>query len=365
MKLICDGMDLADAVSVVGRAASARVMNPILEGIKLTAKNGTLTLAATDLEIYLQKTIRADVDAEGVCVVPGRLFGEYVGKLGKSSVGLTLEGENLKITHDDNVANLQCLLLVEYPDTLSSSKKPHFSIKSEQLRDFIAKTRVSVSADDSRPILKGVLLEIGKDKVVGVALDGFRLSRVEKPIENHAAETKVVVPGRSLDEIKKLIADDNGEVSIIIDNKFFQVNVNKTVFAGRLIDGEFINYHQIIPSKFESNAIVERAAFEQAVERARLLVRSDKVNLVTLNFTDKAISITSNNEYGRISEKVKTALTGKDMKIAFNAAYLSDVTRATTDEFLKINFSTELSPVVVTSAKAADFLFLVLPVRIG
>jgi len=365
MKITCDGLDLAEAVATVNRAVGARSINPILEGIKLIAKDGTLTLAATDLEMYIQKTIRADIQSEGVAVVPGKLFNEYVGRLGKSSVELNLNGDNMVIKHGENVCNFQTLLLIEYPDIINIDKKPHFSIKADSLRDFITKTRISVSTDDSRPILKGILCEIGKDVITGVALDGFRLSRIEKKIKNHAEPVNVVVPGRSFDEIKKLIADDSGEVSIIIDNKFFQVTINKTTFAGRLVDGDFINYSQIIPASFDSSVVVEKTAFEQAVERAGLLVRSDKINLVTLSIADKLISVTSNNEIGAIAEKVPAKLTGKDIKISFNAKYLHDVLKATSDDFIKINFNGELSPCTLENAKPADYLFLVLPVRMS
>jgi DNA polymerase-3 subunit beta len=365
MKLICDGLDLAEAVSTVCRASTARAINPILEGIKLVAKENTLTLSATDLEMYIQKTIRADVKQDGIAVVPGKLFSEYVGRLGESSVSLTSEGENMVINHGENVCNFQCFLPVEYPDIINLDKKPHFSIKSESFRDFIQKAKISASTDDSRPILKGVLCEIEKDKITGVSLDGFRLSKIEKTVANHAADVKLVVPARSLEEIKKLIADDNGEVSVIVDNKFFQVNLNKTTFAGRLIDGEYINFRQIIPAKFESCVVVEKSAFERAVERAGLLVRNDKINLVTLCIADKFISITSNNEIGKIAEKVPAALTGKDTKISFNAKYLYDVLRAITDEFIKINFNGELSPCVIENAKEGDYLFLILPVRMS
>ena len=364
MKLICDGMDLAEAVNTVARATNTRALNPILEGIKLTAKNGTLTLAATDLEMYIQKTIRADITAEGTCVVPGRLFSEYCQKLGRNSVGLGLNGDTMEISHGDNLGKFQCLLLIEYPDIVNINKKPHFSIKCEHFRDFITKARVSVSNDDSRPILKGVLCEIGKDKITGVALDGFRLTRVEKPITNHSEEKSVIIPGRSLDEVKKLIADDNGEVSIVIDNKFFQVTLNKTIFAGRLIDGEYINYKQILPSKFDGNVVIERAAFAAAVDRAGLLVRNDKVNLVTLTLADKFVTIFASNDNHRINERVAANLSGKDMKISFNARYLADVLNATTDEFLKMSYSGELSPCIIESAKPCDYLFLVLPVRL-
>jgi len=358
-------MDLAEAVATVSRATNARTINPILEGIKLVAKDGTLTLAGTDLEMYIQKTIRADIQTEGVAIVPGKLFNEYVGKLGQNSVRLEMSGETMCITHADNTCNFQCMLAIEYPDIVNLNKKPHFSIKSDAFMDFITKTKISVGTDDSRPILKGILCEIDKDQITGVALDGFRLSKVVKPIANHGGETKIVVPARSLEEMRKLIAADNGDVAVIIDNKFIQVSINKTTFAGRLVDGDFINYAQIIPDKFESSVVVEKTAFEHAVERAGLLVRSDKINLITLHMSDKLIGITSNNEIGRIAEKVPAKLSGKDIKISFNAKYLYDVLKATSCDFIKISFNGELSPCVIESAKPNDYLFLVLPVRMG
>lgn len=366
MKILCDGLDLADAVATVSRAANARAVNPVLEGIKLIAKGETLTLAATDLEIYVQKTIRADVKTAGTIIVPGKLFSEYVRKLdNKSQIALTAEGDQTIINQGENVCNFQCLMLAEYPDIVNLSAKPHFSIKSEDFRDFISKTTVSASSDDSRPILKGVLAEINGNELTGVALDGFRLSHVTKKISNHKLDTKIVVPARSLEEIKKLLADDSGEINIIIENKFFQVNINKTMFATRLIDGDFINWKQIVPVKFESNVVVEKAAFEASVERAGLLVRNDKINLVTLKLADKIMGITSNNEIGKINEKLPASFTGKDMSISFNAKYLFDVLRNSNNDFIKMSFNTEVSPCVITAAKESDYLFLILPVKMN
>ncbi|MCL2570372.1 MAG: DNA polymerase III subunit beta [Firmicutes bacterium] len=365
MKLILDGLDLADAVATVSRATSARTINPILEGIKLTAKGGELTLSATDLEVYTKKTIRADIKQDGEVIVPGRLFADYVKKLEKSQITITSDGATVVINHGDNVCNFQCLMIEEYPDIVTLKAKPHFSIKSEALKDLIAKTTFSASADDARPVLKGVLCEIEGEKITAVALDGFRLSRVTKTIANHKEDLKVIIPARSLDEVRKLLADDNGEINIVIENKFFQINIGNTTFASRLIDGEYINYKQIIPASFMADVVTECAGFEEAVSRAGLLVRSDRINLVTLKVADKTILITSTNEIGKINERVPASLTGKDMTISFNAKYLFDVLRNTSTDFIKLSFSGELSPCVITSAKEGDFLFLVLPIRMN
>ncbi|MCL2755474.1 MAG: DNA polymerase III subunit beta [Firmicutes bacterium] len=365
MKLIVDGLDLAEAVATVSRAANAKTINPVLEGIKLTAKDGTLKLAATDLEIYLQKTVRADIKQEGEVIVPGRLFSEYVRKLEKTQINITSEGESVVITHDDNVCNFQCLLTEEYPDIVSLSAKPHFSIRSDAFRDLISKTVISAATDDSRPVLRGVLCEIEGEKLTAIALDGFRLSKVEKTIANHADNTNIIIPARSLDEVRKLLLDDNGEVNIIIENKFFQVNVGNTIFASRTIEGEFTNWRQIMPKTFVSEVVAERSAFAEAVERAGLLVRSDKINLVTLKVADKQILVTSTNEIGKINEKVNASLTGKDINISFNAKYLYDALKNINVEFIKISLTGIHSPSIITSAKEGDFVFLVLPVRMN
>jgi DNA polymerase-3 subunit beta len=364
MKIIVDGLDLSDAVATVARAASARAVNPVLEGIKLVAAGDTLTLSATDLDIYIQKTIRADVKSEGTVVVPGRLFSEYVRKVAGSGISLTSEGDNVIITHGDSVCNFQCLMPSEYPNIINLNSKPHFSIKADALRDLISKTIVSASADDSRPVLKGVLLEIKGEKITGVALDGFRLSTCEKQIANYKLDTSIIIPARSLDEARKQL-DGNDDINIIIENKFFQVNVNNTTFAGRLIDGDYINYKQIIPTTFESSIVIEKTAFEQSVERAGLLVRNDKVNLVSLKISDKQVGITSNNEIGKIAEKIPASLTGKDMTISFNARYLFDALKSINSEFIKMSFNTEVSPCIITGTKDSDFLFLILPVRMN
>ena len=365
MKLIVDGLDLAEAVATVARAASAKTINPVLEGIKLDAKGDTLTLSATDLEIFIRKAVRADIKQEGTVIVPGQLFTNYVRRLDKSSLSITGNSEHIIIEHGGNDCNFQCLPIDEYPTIVNLTEKPYFSIKEEALRDLITKTTPCASTDDSRPVLRGVLFELDGEKLTGVALDGFRLARVEKTVANHKGKTQVIVPARSLEEVKKLLSDSGGEINIIIENKFLQINVGGTTIASRLIEGEFINYQQILPKDFSTNAAVEKNAFDHAVERAGLLVRSDRINLVTLKIAEKQILVSSTNEIGKIKEIVPASITGKDLSISFNAKYLFDALRTIGNDFIKLQLTGEHSPAVITPAKDGDFLFLVLPVRMN
>jgi DNA polymerase-3 subunit beta len=312
--------------------------------------------------------VKADVKKAGTAVLPGRLFADYVGKIDGGQIGFTAEGDTAVIEHGDgNRGNFGCLPIAEYPDLINLTAKPVFSVTARDLKEIISKTTLFASADNARPILRGVLFEINakQNELTAVALDGFRLSKVVKPVIKPESDIKIIIPARSLDEVKKLLTDENEEIFIIIENKFVQVAVGSTVFASRLIDGEFVNYKQIIPTEFASSVIVETNALTASIGRASLLARNEKVNLVSLTVTDKQITIDANSELGKINEKVPANLEGQDIKIAFNSKYLFDAINTGADEFIKIAFNAPLSPCVITSAKKGDYLFLVLPVRLG
>jgi DNA polymerase-3 subunit beta len=368
MKFICESDDLKNAVSIVAHGTNGKTINPILEGIKIVAEKNTVTFFATDLEIYIRKTIKADIKKDGVAVLPGKLFSEYVGKIDGGQVTFTAESDIAVIEHGmGNRGNFGCLSAAEYPDLINLDAKPSFAVLGKNLKDIIAKTTPFASVDNARPILRGVLFEVNAKAggLTAVALDGFRLAKVEKSVVKPTADLKIIIPARALDEIKKLITDENEDINIILENKFMQVAIGSTVFASRLIDGEFVNYKQIIPTEFESSAVVETAALLSSVGRASLLSRNEKVNLVTLSITDKQIAVDANSELGKINEKVPSSLTGQDVKIVFNSRYLFDAINTGGDDFIKISFNAPLAPCVVTGAKKVDHMFLVLPVRLG
>jgi DNA polymerase-3 subunit beta len=368
MKFICESDDLKNAVATVAHGANGKSLNPILEGIKVAAGKDTVTFFATDLEIYLRKTIKADVKKDGTAILPGRLFADYVGKIDGGQISFTAESDTAIIEHGDgNCGNFGCLPVNEYPDLINLNEKPAFTVKARDLKEIITKTTLFASVDNARPILRGVLFEINAaaNELTAVALDGFRLAKVTKPIIKPVGDTKIIIPARSLDEVKKLLTDDGEDINIIVENKFAQVAIGTSVFAGRLIDGEFVNYKQIIPTEFSSSVVVETAALLSAVNRASLLARNEKVNLVSLTIGDKQIKIDANSELGKINEKVSANLEGSDIKIAFNSKYLFDAINTGGNEFIKIAFNSPLAPCVITNAKGGDYLFLVLPVRLG
>jgi len=364
MKLICEGLDLSDAVLKVIKATANRTTNPILEGIKIKASQDSLTLTATDLEISIEKTIPADVKIEGEIVVPGKFFADFIKKLSNEQIELTLTDRNsLKIKYTDSEGFIQCMNANEFPEIKNLVDPETIVINKADLRDLINKTIFSVAIDDARPILKGCLFEISKNSITSVALDGYRLALAKKELKSTTAEFSCIVPARTLSEIAKILEGDDDDVEVLIQKNYMLVNVNNTKVITRLLDGEFINYKQVIPQNTTSTIVINKKQLEFGLERASLLSRMDKNNLVKFDVRDKLLTLSSQSDIGNVTENITISLEGKDIAIAFNARYMNECMRNIDDEFIKINFTSNIAPCTITSTDKDEYLYLILPVK--
>ena len=364
MKLICDGLDLSDAILKVVKAVSSKAANPALEGVKLKAKEDYLLLSATDLELSIEKKIKADVKVEGEVLVAGRLFAEFVKKLNKEQIELSLINKQLKISYMDSEGALSCMNVDDFPMLPAIDECESFTIVAKDLKDLINKVIFSASVDDTRPILKGCLFETEGDKIISVALDGYRLALCNKSIINSTKDIKAVIPARALSEISKFISDDESVLKVFIQKNHIMINIDNTTIISRLLEGDFINYKMIIPNEFNSKVIAERLQFENSLERASILSKGDKNNLVKFDIKEKILTITSNSEAGNIKEKISVVLKGKDMLIAFNAKYFTDALKNIADEYITINFNSAVAPCIIRPTEGDEYLYLLLPVRI-
>lgn len=366
MQIVCDGLDLSDAVLKVSKAISSKTTNPILEGIKLVAEESTLTLSATDLDLSIEKKIKADVKIEGETVVPGKFFTEFIKKLSNEKIELILNDKNqLKIKYIDSESYIQCFVTDEYPGFNNIDTKEYVKITQNNLRNLINKSIFSVAVDDSRPILKGTLLEISSNEIKAVALDGYRLAMVKEPVQESNINGGVIVPARSLGEIAKLLDDSDESVSVYVDNKYIMVDLGDTKIITRTLEGDFLNYKQIIANDFSTEIVINKNQITDALERASLLSKVGQNNLVKFDIKENNLLLTSNSEIGNIKENINISMTGKDIFIAFNARYFMEAFRTTGDEFIKIKFNNASNPCVIVPANdEQEYLYLILPVRI-
>ncbi len=364
MKVICDGLDLSIATAQVIKAISNKTTNPVLEGIKLTAENDKLKLSATDLELAIEKTIKAEIKEDGEAVIPGKFFSEFIRKLTNEKIELELNDKvQLKIVYTDSESYIQCYNVLEFPNFKMIEDKDYFVLTQKDFKELINKTIFSTAVDDTRPILKGCLFEIENSILKAVALDGYRLAYVKKPLIESNVSTSIVVPSKSLSEISKFLEDSDDNIKVCIQKNFLMVEIDNTKIITRLIDGDFINYKQIIPNDFSTSLIINKNIFEEAIERTSVLSRIDRNNLVKFEIKDKVLTLTSNSDIGNIKENIGISLKGNDLTIAFNSRYFSECLRTINDEAIKISFNMPSSPCVINSDND-EFLFLILPVRI-
>lgn len=365
MKVICDGLDLSDAVLKVSKALPTKATNPILEGIKLSAYGDALTLTATDLELTIEKKIKAEVLMEGESVVVGKYFVEFVKKLEKEQVELSrLFDGGLQIKYADSESELQVFPAENYPILKREEEENFIEISQLDFKDLVEKTVLSCSIDDSRPILKGCLFEVKDNILTSVALDGFRMSVVKKEVLT-SGEFTAVIPSRTLNEIIRLFDGEDKKIKVFFQKNSLFIQMDNTTVYSRLIEGEFVKYSHILPTSFSNTVTVNKNDLLTSIERATIVARNDRYNVVKFDIKEKFLEISSKSEIGNVNEKVNINLNGKDTVIAFNGKYLAEYLRIVSDDFINVNLNSSIDPCVITLVGNEDFMYLVLPVRIN
>jgi DNA polymerase-3 subunit beta len=363
MKFRCDGLELSEAISVVSKAISSKTTSQILEGIKMVCAEDKLILSATDLEMSVEKTIRAEVDNAGETVVPGRLFGEYIKKLTNEQICCELNEKNqLKISYTDSEGCLQCMEISEFPQIKEVEKKDYFEVGKEDFKKLINNVYYAVAQDDSRPNLKGILIETTGTNIRAVAVDGCRLSIANKTLVSSTADFKIIVPGKNIYEIMKMM-DNEGSIKVYVHTNNIMVDLGDTIVINRLIEGKFINYKEILPKDFSTVVTINKEMLENAIDRASVLSRIDKNNLVKFDIKEKNLMLTSASEIGNTKENITVSVKGNDLNISFNSKYFSDCLRVIDNDNVKINLNTTILPCVITPCEGEDFAFLILPVK--
>jgi len=366
MKFVCDGMILSDAALTVSKACAVKTITPILECIRLRAENDGLILTAYDGEISIEKKIAAEVLEEGELCVNGKTFADFVGKISSFEVVVSSDESGIVIRYADSESYMQSLSATDFPrlGDRSTDGKNFFETKEADLKSLIAKTVFCCATDESRPILKGCLLEVKQGKLTATALDGFRMAYSACDAGEGSGEMKLVCPARTLVEISRML-DGDEPLKIYADKNLLFVAVKNTVITSRLYAGEFVRKENIFPVVFTTKVNVRRTEIIDSVERASVLIRGDKNNLITFDIKPGKIVINANSEMGKVEETVAAELEGKELKIAMNGKYLLDALKALTSENVVLSFNTSVSPFTLENEEEGGSQYLILPVRTG
>ena len=272
------------------------------------------------------------------------------------------EKNQLRIAYTDSEGVLQCMEISEFPQIKEVEKNDFFEISKEDFKSLINKVYFAVAQDDSRPILKGVLIETTGNNIKAVAVDGFKLSIANKTLVNSTSDFSIIIPGKNINEIVKMM-DNEGNIKVYVHSNNIMVDLGDTIVINRLIDGQFINYKQIVPKDFSTVVTINKEQLEDAIDRASVLSKIDKNNLVKFDIREKNLMLTSNSEIGNTKENITVGVKGNDLNISFNSKYFSDCLRVVDNTYVKMNLNSSIQPCVITPCEGDDFVFLILPVK--
>ncbi len=364
MKFIINKNDLLIALNYVSKAVINKSTNPILEGIYISCEKNKLTLYATDLEMSVYTYIAAQSSDFGSVVVPSKIFTEIIRKAPSDNIEIETQDDNrIKIQSGESEININIFNSENYPSIPNVIFDNSILIDNEKLKRAIKETIFAAASEEQMPVLTGLLLEINKDVLQLAALDGYRMAIRKDAIESNI-ELSCIIPARVLNELFKILNIENIKDVFIkyCDNKV-HFKINDTIIISNLINGNFIKYKDIIPKN--SNLTVKVSTYDllYACERASLVAREGKNNLIKFHIDNERFNILSKSEIGSANEYVQSEINGESIKISFNSKYFIDVLKNIEEEKVILYFIDNLSPCVIKAEDHEDMLHVILPVR--
>ncbi|EAC3273469.1 DNA polymerase III subunit beta [Listeria monocytogenes] len=379
MKFVIERDRLVQAVNEVTRAISARTTIPILTGIKIVVNDEGVTLTGSDSDISIEAFIPliendeviVEVESFGGIVLQSKYFGDIVRRLPEENVEIEVTSNyQTNISSGQASFTLNGLDPMEYPKLPEVTDGKTIKIPINVLKNIVRQTVFAVSAIEVRPVLTGVNWIIKENKLSAVATDSHRLALREIPLETDIDEEyNIVIPGKSLSELNKLLDDASESIEMTLANNQILFKLKDLLFYSRLLEGSYPDTSRLIPTDTKSELVINSKAFLQAIDRASLLARENCNNVIKLMTLENGqVEVSSNSpEVGNVSENVfSQSFTGEEIKISFNGKYMMDALRAFEGDDIQISFSGTMRPFVLRPKDAAnpnEILQLITPVR--
>ncbi len=362
MKIICDRTLLSGAVAGVSKAVSQRSSIPVLEGILLKADGFQLTLTGYNLEMGITTSIEANVLEPGETVLSARLLGDIVRGLSGSEVEIEVDdANNASVKGDASKFNITGMNPGDFPELPKPGADQTLDIETATLREMVEMTLYAVSVDTKKPAHTGELFVMEPEQLTVVALDGFRLAIIHKPVKA-SKEISIIIPAKTLSEAVKLFTEDEEVIHIAANRRFVVFSSQSYTIISRLIEGDFLDYKRVLPEGFRTRVTVDVRDFTSSIERASLIITERLKNPLRITF-DQKITVRCQTTLGKVVDELDAKIEGEPVEIGFNNRYLLDALRNSHCSRLVFELNGPLSPVKVLSEEDNDFLFLVLPVR--
>ena len=369
MKIICEKEKLIKAITSVVKAASSKTTMPILEGILIQTNDNEIKLTTYDLEIGIEYVMDCVVNEQGSTVVNAVMFSEIIRKLPDTEINIYLNDNNLLVIEcEGSLYKLATMNAEEFPELPKIDIENYIELEQNTLKSMIRKTIFAVSVEENRPIFTGCLFEVKNNKINVVAVDGFRLGLKSNFLQNAANDFSAVIPGKTLNEVNKIISDSFDKIKIGIAKNQALFEMDNCKIVTRLLDGEFLNYENVIPKNWETRIRVNKQDLQNCFERISLIstssIEKEKKYPVKLLIEIGKVTISCTNQTGDAKEEIYVSTEGKNLEAGFNPKYFLDALKAIDDEEIFVDFGTNISPCVIRSVEdIGDYEYMILPIR--
>lgn len=364
MKLICSKSNLLNGVNIVAKAVPNKTTMSILECILIDATGSEIKLLANDMELGIETVVEGEILEKGQIALDAKIFLDIVRKLPDNDITI--------VTYSSLKTNITCekakfTIIGKSGDDFSylpSIERIDSIVLSQfTLKEVIRQTIFSIADNDNNKLMTGELFEIDGDILKVVSLDGHRISIRKIILKNHYPSRKVVVPGKTLNEISKILSGDmDKDVSIFFTGKHIVFEFDKTVVVSRLIEGEYFKIDQMLSSDYETKVTVNKKELLECIDRATLLVKEGDKKPIIISISDGNMELKINSTVGSMDEEIDIIKQGKDIMIGFNPKFMIDALKVIDDEEIDIYLVNPKAPCFIRDIKE-KYIYLILPVN--
>lgn len=364
MKIVCTKSNLLSGVQIVSKAVPSKTTMSILECILVDTRNGEIKLTANDMELGIETIIDGEIIEKGMIALDARIFLEIVRKLPDNDIMIeTNDSYKTTITCEKSKFNIIGKSGEDFSFLPEIERDDSIILSQFTLKEVIRQTIFSIADNDNNKLMTGELFEISNDTLKVVSLDGHRISIRKISLKNAYQNKKVVVPGKTLNEISKILSGDTDkDVNMYFTDKHILLEFDSTIVVSRLIEGEYFNINQMLSSDYETKVKINKKELLNCIDRATLLVKEGDKKPIIIDIKDGSMQLKMNSTVGSMDEEIDITKEGKDLMIGFNPKFLIDSLRVIEDEEVDLYMVNPKAPCFIRNAEET-YIYVVLPVN--
>ena len=364
MKIICTKSNLLSGVQTVSKAVPSKTTMSILECILVDTRNGVIKLTANDMELGIETVIDGEILDKGMIALDAKIFLEIVRKLPDSDITIeTNDSFKTTITCEKAKFNIIGKSGDDFSFLPDIERNDSVILSQFTLKEIIRQTIFSIADNDNNRVMTGELFEINQDTLKVVTLDGHRISIRKIALKNSYDSKKVIVPGKTLNEISKILSGDmDKDVNIYFTDKHILFEFDNTIVVSRLIEGEYFKIDQMLSSDYETKVRINKKELLDCIDRATLLVKEGDKKPVIISISDVSMELKMNSTVGSMDEQIDITKEGKELMIGFNPKFLIDSLRVIEDEEVDLYMVNPKAPCFIRNAEES-YIYVILPVN--